>query len=378
MGFAARERKRLVARLRRDGVLTDPLWAEAFRRVPRHAFLPRFFLPDGQRWVAVEEGDEGWLDACYSDIVLVTQLDDDPGRWLTAREEGPVTGVPTCSSSMPGIMAVMLEELRVREGDKVLEIGTGTGYNTALLCERVGDANVSTVDIDPVLLPSAKSALNTLGYRPRCELADGANGFPEAAPYDRLLCTCAVSGIPKDWLAQTREGGLVLTTLNRPIGSGLVRVVAGSGDTGEGRVLARNGRFMPMRSHRRPDVSAVIASRDVASTTVTELSLADTLDPAHPFEFFLSLELPGTVPIPDPSGGDTCYLAHPDGSWASHRTVAGEYLVEQGGPRRLWDTVEAAHRRWYALGKPARDRFAVSITGDRQEFRLGSLRWPLA
>ncbi|QWF79943.1 ATP-grasp peptide maturase system methyltransferase [Amycolatopsis sp. CA-230715] len=365
-----RRRRRLVDSLREDGALSDPRWVQAFRAVPRQLFLPRFFVADGDRWAAVQAGDDGWLDHVYRDRVLVTQLDDSPERWEVARAEGPVIGVPTCSSSMPSIMAIMLEELRVREGDRVLEIGTGTGYNAALLCARLGDANVSTVDIDPALVSSARAALRAVGYAPACQASDGALGLPAEAPFDRVLCTCAVSPIPPAWLAQTRPGGLVVTTLHRPIGAGLVRLVAGEGARGEGRVLARDGRFMPMRAHRKP--ASLPAARESEART-TSLPVSEVTDPSSPFEFFAGLALAGVTPRHD-AGSVT--FTHPDGSWA---TRTGN-TVDQGGPRRLWDDVERAREEWKALGKPTRRRFGVTVSPRRQSFwldRPDGPTWPL-
>ena len=75
---------------------------------------------------------------------------------------------------MPGIMAVMLEALQVSDGHRVLEIGTGTGYNAALLCHRLGAGRVSTVDIDESLSETARESLASCGYHPTCVAADGA------------------------------------------------------------------------------------------------------------------------------------------------------------------------------------------------------------
>ena len=157
-------------------------------------FLGRFFQGVGDgTWIAVDRTDPDWLDQVYADRVLVTQLDDDPTRWRTARETGPVFGVPTSSSSQPAIMAVMLAVLDVTAGQRVLEIGTGTGYNTALLCHRTGDANVTTVDIDAALVATARARLDDCGYHPTCVAGDGIEGYPAGAPYDRVLATCAVA-----------------------------------------------------------------------------------------------------------------------------------------------------------------------------------------
>lgn len=378
-------RHRLVGELRRGGALTERPWIAAFRTVPRHVFLPRFFVREPDRWAAVGRGDDGWLSAAYADRVLVTQLDDDPDSWPSARRSGGArAGTPTCSSSMPSIMAIMLEELRVRDGMRVLEIGTGTGYNAALLGHRLGDANVSTVDIDPALTAAAGEHLSAAGHHPRVATFDGALGFPDSAPYDRVLCTCSVSEIPSAWLAQTRPGGLVVTTLNRPIGAGLVRIVAGAGADGTGRVLARNGRFMPLRAHRPATSAAVLATAEAeagAAVRRSALPLAAVLDSGSGFEFFAGIALPDVAPAYLAGEPDVTHLVHPDGSWSRHRHLDGGHLVEQGGPRRLWDIAEGAHAAWRELGEPARERFGVTVTTDRQELWLDTpesgYRWPL-
>jgi protein-L-isoaspartate O-methyltransferase len=251
-GIARRHRGRLVRVLERDGLLADRRWRTAFADVPRHMFLPRFFRPvSPTEWAAIDSSDDDWLTQVYANRVLVTQLDGDPARWELARAGGRISGVPTSSSSMPAIMAVMLEALDVVDGNQVLEIGTGTGYNAALLCHRLGADHLTTVDIDAELVDAARQRLAAIGYRPTCAATDGAAGYPPRASYDRVVCTCAVSTVPLPWLAQTRPGGIVVTTLNRPLGAGLVRITVDADGTGQGRVLADDGRFMPLRAHRR-------------------------------------------------------------------------------------------------------------------------------
>ncbi|HEX5401182.1 MAG TPA: ATP-grasp peptide maturase system methyltransferase [Pseudonocardiaceae bacterium] len=375
---ATRRRTRLVRALTAAGVLPDQAWRAAFADVPRHMFLPRFFRPcDDGTWVAVDRTDPDWLDQVYEDRVLVTQLDGDPARWAVARETGPVFGVPTSSSSQPAIMAVMLTILDVAAGHRVLEIGTGTGYNAGLLCHRVGQHNVHTVDIDPELSAAACHRLAGAGYAPTCVAADGADGHPAGAPYDRVLATCAVARIPLPWLTQTVPGGLVVTTLHRPLGAGLVRITVGEGATGEGRVLAEDGRFMPLRAHRL----ARSTRPDETEGTVRSTPLGGSALVSHRsrFEFYAGLVLPEVTATADADG--TVWLLHPDGSWARHGGGPDQYQVWQGGPTRLWDVVEAAHEEWQALGRPTRDRFGITVGPDRQELWLdepGSrYRWPL-
>ncbi|MGH8940795.1 MAG: methyltransferase domain-containing protein, partial [Actinomycetes bacterium] len=112
------------------GVL-DPAWREAFEQVPRHVFVPQFYRPDG---TLVDGADpdmrDEWLDAVYRDDSLITQRLAQPGSGMM---------VPTSSSTRPSLMALMLGMLDVQDGQTVLEIGTGTGYNAALLAYLLGD-----------------------------------------------------------------------------------------------------------------------------------------------------------------------------------------------------------------------------------------------
>lgn len=119
----------MTGKLMAAGELTDPAWQRAFTETPRHVFVP----------------DHSPADA-YSLSSLVTQ-------WRTADELGNKR--PTSSASAPAAVAVMLERLAVEDHHRVLDIGTGTGYNAALLCHRLGAANVYSNDIDPALINQA-------------------------------------------------------------------------------------------------------------------------------------------------------------------------------------------------------------------------------
>jgi protein-L-isoaspartate O-methyltransferase len=99
-----------------------------------------------------------------------------------------------------------------------LEVGTGTGYNAALLTHRLGAAHVTTVDVDETLVQHARSALNAAGYHPSVHTYsvhtyDGTRGFPDNVPYDRIITTCSFPRIPQAWLEQTKPGGLILCHL---------------------------------------------------------------------------------------------------------------------------------------------------------------------
>lgn len=166
-----------------------------------------------------------WLEGVYTDTPLATRLRD--GELLS-------------SSSQPSLMAKMLADLRVHEGDRVLEIGAGTGWNAALLAYRLGSAHVTTVDLDPDITDSARRHLEAAGLHPHVVTGDGARGCRADAPYDRVLATCALDTVPRPWLEQTRPGGLILT----PFATGLVRLTVHGPDRAEGRFLPTPAYFV--------------------------------------------------------------------------------------------------------------------------------------
>jgi protein-L-isoaspartate(D-aspartate) O-methyltransferase len=171
---------------------------------------------------------ERWLRGAYEDVPLATRLRD---------------GELVSSSSQPSLMATMLVELEVRDGDTVLEIGAGTGYNAALLSHRLGDDHVTTVDLDPEITESARRHLDAAGYHPTVVTGDGARGVPERAPFDRIIATCALPSVPRAWLAQCAPGGRILT----PLATGLVLLRVADAAHAEGRFLDTPAYFVPLR-----------------------------------------------------------------------------------------------------------------------------------
>jgi protein-L-isoaspartate(D-aspartate) O-methyltransferase len=160
--------------------------------------LPLYRDDDPDRWL--------WLTyATGYDDYVITQVDD-------GHPAGPGHGgaMPTSSASSPVIVAVMLAALDAHPGHRVLEIGTGTGYNVALLAHRLGADHIASIEIDPDVASQARRALSDTGYGEICMItADGALGNPLGAPYDRIIATAAVNNIPYPWVEQTRSGGRI-------------------------------------------------------------------------------------------------------------------------------------------------------------------------
>lgn len=138
----------LIAELDARGLLPDT-WTPYVTAVPRERFIPaRMWADDADDsdggYVPVDRAAEPdrWARAVYANQVIVTQFDDGTTGWPTVGRR------PTCSASMPSAVLGMLDVLDVQAGHRVLEIGTGTGYNSALLAARLGDDAVTTVEID--------------------------------------------------------------------------------------------------------------------------------------------------------------------------------------------------------------------------------------
>jgi protein-L-isoaspartate(D-aspartate) O-methyltransferase len=248
-----RLRSRLVKDLRGKGVIASDAVQAAFLAVPRERFIPE---------AATEHG----LEAIYRDQAIVTKRDP--------------RGIPLSSSSQPALMAKMLELLAPRPGDRVLEIGTGTGYNAALLAEMVGSrGRVTSVDVDAGLARRARPALREAGYRVSVKVADGRAGHPSGAPYDRIIVTACADEIPNAWREQLADGARIELPLRLdPDGAAIqvIPVLQREGDRLRSTALTWGG-FMPLHSGDggwRPLPATLAANRSVKGRHTSLVSLS--------------------------------------------------------------------------------------------------------
>ncbi|WP_236700500.1 methyltransferase domain-containing protein [Allosalinactinospora lopnorensis] len=161
----------------------DPL-TDAFRHVDRGALVPAFAVyehtPHGTRYRLIRRDDpeqyDEWASRVYADETPIIEIKGEPV--IDALPAGTGKGRWTSSSTMPGLMVQMLTELDLTEDVRVLEIGVGSGYNAALLCERLGSDQVTSIDISSRLVSDAAERLNALGYRPVLATFDGHQAIP--------------------------------------------------------------------------------------------------------------------------------------------------------------------------------------------------------
>ncbi|TQE35955.1 methyltransferase [Streptomyces ipomoeae] len=378
----ARLRRALADHLEEGGVLKTPAWRKAVEAVPRERFLPSFFkdetgLDGFTRYTPVsrDTGEDEWLTLVYRTETWVTQID---GHVTPETADGPVTGYPTSSSTMPATVIGMNEALDVDDGMSVLEIGTGTGYSTGLLCHRLGEDNVTSVEVDPLVARRADATLEEAGYSTWTVTGDGLLGHPSRAPYDRTIATCAVRRIPYAWVRQTRPGGIILATVGPSAwsyGTGLAKLTVKDDGTAEGRIIGRTS-FMPARAEAAVPLSGDLSARAAHADTERRTSLSpDVLNDWMP-AFLAQLAAPGTQLVRAVSGSrETVYLFDTSReAFAALTADDDEWHVRQGGPVAIWDAVERVVTAWRDAGEPDITSVRMEVTPKAHAYWIGGQR----
>jgi protein-L-isoaspartate(D-aspartate) O-methyltransferase len=386
-----------VERLKTEGALADPSLERAFRRVPRHLFVERFFVPQEAEAGVPPKGFEvvehdpdhpqpAALEKIYADASLQIRVQD---------------GLGTSACSQPVLVAQMLRVLELRPGLRVLEVGAGTGYNAALLAELVGDpARVTTVDIQEDVAAQARRALARVGYGGpggvRVLARDGFAGAPEAAPFDRIVATVGLPDLSPRWVEQLAPGGFMLLPLLHVGTNPLVRLwrEASGGGAGAG-AAALCGRVVGFSGF----MAAQGALGDSRYYNFAPVPSEGPQEERPLWPEFRTGEGPAgqegaVAPVPGPRGAQArraflYYLGVADprvrtfrwlGSFGLEDKAAGraarvdvDRLVGDPG---LLDALEAAHRAWRRLGAPDMSRYALRFVPVGGAEEVGAARAP--
>ncbi|MFD5946828.1 ATP-grasp peptide maturase system methyltransferase [Streptomyces collinus] len=363
--------QQLIDRMTIGGSLRTEPWRRAAAAVPRHEFLRggyfrRALGSDFTAWQPIREGDPGWLEGCYTDESLVTQI---AGTIVPEDIRGRIMREPTSSSTLPSLVLRMLEDLQVEDGHKVLEIGTGTGYSTAVLCARLGARNVTSIEYDPWVASRARTVLGHFGTYPTLVTGDGLHGHGAGAPYDRVIATCGVRTMPQAWIEQTRPGGLILATLCGWLGSSeLARLTVHEDGTASGPVLGGAVSFMLARPHIPPPLG-LLPDLDDGKERETTIGTEVLEDWSSRFVVQLAVPDAQRLTMQRDRRTEDVLVDVATGSWAAVYSEGGRRLVRQGGPEPLWDAVEEQFGSWCAAGAPTLEEFTVTVTPLGQTIR---------
>ncbi|MGB1286283.1 MAG: methyltransferase domain-containing protein [Aggregatilineales bacterium] len=174
----------LLGKLQEKNLLDTPGVEAAFRAVPRHLFLPDVSIQDA-----------------YEDRAIPIKRD--------------AGGLVISSASQPTMMAIMLQQLQLKPGENVLEIGTATGYNAAIMQHIVGEqGHVTSIELDKDLADQARKNLQSAGYEGvRVVQADGVRGYAQRAAYDVIIATVGIHDVPPAWLSQLKQGARLVVPI---------------------------------------------------------------------------------------------------------------------------------------------------------------------
>ncbi|GHH57195.1 methyltransferase domain-containing protein [Streptomyces candidus] len=328
----------------------SPWIRTAVEKLPREWFAPeRLWRWDGHRYRAVDRAADpaGWAAQLYGDPdrPAITQLTD---------------GRPTSSLSSTGVVVDMLDSLFLEPGHRVLELGTGTGWNAALLASRAGPGHVLSVETDPALAAAAGQRLQEADAEVPVVVGDGTAGWPAGALYDRVIATYAVDTVPWSWVAQTRPGGRIVTPWGHLGHVALTVNKTGSAASGWMQGL---GQFMPARSTPAPAPSFT----DVRAGSDSDTECSFTRDLA-PLEDPWGLGFHLRVVMPElrfrtawDEDGLNAWL-HDGSSWAVLAASGdGRTIATQGGPGRLVEALSEAWDQWTAAKAPTVYDYGMTV-----------------
>jgi protein-L-isoaspartate O-methyltransferase len=314
-------------------------WRSAFEHTPRHLFVA-----------------DATLQEAYADESIVIKTINVGGfDW------------PSSSSTRPSLMAYMLMILRLEEGQSVLEIGTGSGYNAALLCHRLKDDTlVASVDLDAELVDTARSRLAARGWHPELKAVDGREiAFP-GRTFDRIIVTAGARRIPAEWSQQLATDGLLVADFGGGSFPRLVKLTKLPNGQLRGRLKSRPGWFMPLRpdaGHPReyPDHNPLPLNQDIAvemNLLAAPHDLAESAEGlAVAINYFLQPEMISNQ-LPDGSRGTS--ITYGDGSWVEITKEGTTY----GGPNPHIEELTQLTAAWREFGEPDTEDLHLTVDTD--------------
>jgi protein-L-isoaspartate(D-aspartate) O-methyltransferase len=372
-------RKNLVASMVDTESLFSSAIQQTFLNVPREAFISSYYIEDAtsemMAWKRVDPQQitsEDFLTTVYQDQSLVTKIDE--RNW------------PISSSSQPSAMAAMLEALDVQPGQRVLEIGTGTGYNAALLTHLTGDPTcVVTIEYDADLAENARVVLEqVIGSGVTVITGDGFRGWEQGAPYDRIIATASVPTLPMAWIEQLQVGGKLVMHLQGTLNASGFLVVEKTAEGVNGHFLAQCWHFMPLVTEQfatsQPSVAKLTQQPCLESFVLPAGHLFPDKLFDMTFRWFLQWRIPGCKISKQKqtqrNTGTTITII----SFIDARRE-GLVRLQQGaeetwggsvyGSVNLWQEIQQAYEDFHGLGEPQQQDYCLTVEEMRPVLSIG-------
>ncbi|MER6444067.1 protein-L-isoaspartate O-methyltransferase family protein [Streptomyces venezuelae] len=385
----AAARAAMVARLQEEGALRPGPVRDALLDIPREVLMPQGYV----RRTEVDELPVQWqlldwsvpadraeyLDVLHCGESVLIQHDGEPifGREAGVRRTG---GTMTSMSSGMFMTAVVMEQLGLRPGLRVADMGTGTAVTCAITSHICGDGNVVSIDRDPHVTEAARHHLAALGLHPTLVTGNGESGWIERAPFDRIFASYSLARVPAPWLEQLAPGGTALLhlTTGSPSWPGLATITkrANGQTTGTFRPVRyghRAGHGLEWIFLKKPFRDRIQAGEGAA---VSHSRQAPPPDSAAGFWLALNFLNPGLVRN---GGSEHLVIGAPAcGSWISARhDNTGGWEVTAAGPRDIWQEIQHTATLWKSAGHPS--AYQLRFEGDgQQRLTAGAGRHELA
>jgi len=353
------ERMNLVNSIEQNrGYPLDQRVREAFLKVSRYHFVPQYFVREQPMLWGCHDTHE----IVYQDRTFVTKVNEKQ--------------MPCSSSSQPSIMAAMLEALDLFPGARVLEIGTGTGYNAALLAEIVGESgSVMSVDVDEDLAHLAEQRLTEAGYSNVQVVHTDALAAIPSGLFDHLILTGGYPRVLPIWIAALNAEGKMVGNMLGTLATYLF-CLKRHADEMTGSVIPTQGFFMCLYPHEDVDKDTIAPGARIDLSPFKTMPVSETgntdsfvaaLDDLS-LQLFLECQLPGIRMR-------IHYLGGPPNDWRSFArclvyanslatlspVTEKEYAVEVRGSFPLWSHLQRLYRQWESLGKPAIQQYQISL-----------------
>ncbi|MFD9771680.1 methyltransferase domain-containing protein [[Kitasatospora] papulosa] len=388
-GEAVAARAAMVARLEESGALGPGPVREALLALPRQILMPQAYVrrsaPDETppRWDLLDfsrpADRKELLERLHSGDSVAIQHDGEP---ILGRPPGPRRrGAITAMSSTMSLTADLLQQLDLRPGQRVLDVGSGAGVTAAVACFVCGVEGVVTLDIDPHVTAAARERLSALGYRPATVTGDGTTEWTDAAPYDRIFVSFAVRHVPQALVEQLTPGGRALMTLgtSSPSWPGLAVIERRQDGSVEAQLRAVEFGHRAGAGFDRLFLSAAFRAEIATADGWTQRSMiAPPQDTARGMWLALDHLYPGLV---RDFGAEGLTIGAPEcRSWMRVRPVGHRrWDVTTSGPRDIWAEIQDVAGRWRAAGEPDIFRLRFDADGSqRATSPNGALTWQLS